>query len=68
MSSGTRRRRLPRERSRLNRMVFNDTLLALVGVLVAIALFSVGGLALDWWVYRERYGIGFIDYLSTFVF
>lgn len=66
--TGTRRRRLPRQRSRLNRMVFNDTLLAVAGVFVAIALFAFGGLALDWWVYHDRYQIGFIDYLRTFVF
>ena len=62
------RRRLPKERSRLNRLIFNDTLLAFLGVVVGIALFSLGGLALDWWVYHDRYGLGFIDYLRIIVF
>ena len=62
------KRRLPKERSRLNRRIFNDTLLAFIGVVVGIALFVVGGLALDWWVYQDRYGIGFIDYLRVIVF
>lgn len=62
------RRRLPKERSRLNRLIFNDTLLAFIGVVVGIALFSLGGLALDWWVYHDRYGLGFIDYLRIIVF
>ena len=62
------RRRLPKERSRLNRIIFNDTLLAFIGVVVGIALFSLGGLALDWWVYHDRYGLGFIDYLRIIVF
>lgn len=64
----SRKRRLPKERSRLNRLIFNDTLLAFIGVVVGIALFSLGGLALDWWVYHDRYGLGFIDYLRIIVF
>ena len=62
------KRRLPKERSRLNRRIFNDTLLAFIGVVVGVALFAVAGLALDWWVYKDRYGIGFIDYLRVIVF
>ena len=62
------KRRLPKERSRLNRRIFNDTLLAFIGVVVGVALFAIGGLALDWWVYQDRYGIGFIDYLRVIVF
>lgn len=61
------RRRLPKERSRWSRMVFNETLLACFGVVVVVGLFVIGGLALDWWVYHDRYGIGFVDYLRTFV-
>ena len=66
--SETGKRRLPKERSRLNRRIFNDTLLAFIGVVVGIALFALAGLALDWWVYQDRYGIGFIDYLRIIVF
>lgn len=63
-----KKRRLPKERSRLNRMIFNDTLVAFVGVVLAIAVFSLGGLALDWWVFNDRYGVGFWDYLRVIVF
>ena len=52
----------------LGRVARSQTVLALLGTLVAIALFSIGGLALDWWVYNDRYQIGFIDYLRVFVF
>ena len=52
----------------LGRILRSQTMLAVLGTLVAIALFSLGGLALDWWVYNDRYQIGFIDYLRVFVF
>ena len=52
----------------LGRVLRSQTMLALIGTLVAIALFSLGGLALDWWVFYDRYQIGFIDYLRAFVF
>ena len=52
----------------LGRVLRSQTMLALFGTLVAIALFAVGGLALDWWVYNDRYQIGFLDYLRVFVF
>lgn len=52
----------------LVRLLRSQTMLALVGTLIAIALFSLGGLALDWWVFYDRYQIGFFDYLRTFVF
>ena len=59
---------LPKERSRLNRLIFNDTVLAFIGVVVAIAVLGFGGLALDWWVFHDRYGVGFWDYLRVIVF
>ena len=52
----------------LGRVLRSQTVLALLGTLAAIALFSFGGLALDWWVFYDRYQIGFIDYLRAFVF
>ena len=52
----------------LGQILRSQTMLAVLGTLVAIALFSLGGLALDWWVYNDRYQIGFIDYLRVFVF
>ena len=52
----------------LGRILCSQTMLAVLGTLIAIVLFSLGGLALDWWVYNDRYQIGFIDYLRVFVF
>ncbi len=52
----------------LGGLLRSQTMLALIGTLGAIALFSLGGLALDWWVFYDRYRIGFIDYLRAFVF
>ncbi len=67
-SPGVVKHRLPKERSARSRRIFNDTLLASLGVVAAIALFALGGLALDWLVYQERYGLGFYDYLRVVVF
>ena len=62
-------RPLPRESTgKLARALRSQTLWALIGTLVAIALFTLGALALDWWVYHDRYRLGFFDYLRTFVF
>lgn len=62
------KRHLPKERSRLNRAIFNDTVVSFIGVVVAIAIFGLAGLALDWWVFHDRYGVGFWDYLRVIVF
>lgn len=66
LSSG--KRRLPKERSARSRRIFNDTLLATLGVVVATCLLALGGLALDWLVFSDRYGLGFFDYLRVVVF
>lgn len=50
------------------RLVFNDTVLALLGVLAAIAGLALAGVGLTWLVFRDRYGVGFIDYLTQVVF
>lgn len=62
------KRRLPKERSARSRRIFNDTLLATLGVVVATCLLALGGLALDWLVFSDRYGLGFFDYLRVVVF
>ena len=62
------KRRLPKERSARSRRIFNDTLLAALGVVAATLLLALGGLALDWWVFSDRYGLGFYDYLRVVVF
>lgn len=64
----SRKRRLPKERSARSRRIFNDTLLATLGVVAATCLLALGGLALDWLVFSDRYGLGFFDYLRVVVF
>lgn len=54
-------------RRRLLRLVFNDTVLALLGVLAAIAVFALAGTVLTWLVFRERYGVGYWEYLLDVV-
>ena len=53
---------------RLARLLRGDTLRSLAAVTVICLIVSFGGLALTWLVYRERYGLGFIDYLRVMVF
>ena len=50
------------------RFVLNDTVLALLGVLAAIAGLALAGVGLTWLVFRDRYGVGFFDYLTEVVF
>ena len=60
--------RRDRARRRVLRAVFNDTTLALLGVLAAIAAMALAGTVLTWLVFRERYGVGYWDYLTEVVF
>ena len=53
---------------RVLRLALNDTVLALAGVLAAIAALALAGVALTWLVFRERYGVGFLEYLTEIVF
>ena len=50
------------------RLAWNDTVLALVGVLAAIAALALAGVALTWLVFHDRYGVGFLEYLTEIVF
>lgn len=50
------------------RVALSDTVLALVGVLAAIAAIALAGVALTWLVFRDRYGVGFFEYLTEVVF
>ena len=47
--------------------LFNDMVLALLGVVAGIVALALGGVALTWLVYRDRYGVGFLDYLTDVV-
>lgn len=50
------------------RVALSDTVLALVGVLAAIAALAFAGVALTWLVFRDRYNVGFFEYLTEVVF
>lgn len=50
------------------RVALSDTVLALVGVLAAIAAIALAGVVLTWLVFRDRYGVGFFEYLTEVVF
>lgn len=50
------------------RVARSDAVLALVGVLIAIAALALAGVALTWLVFRDRYGVGFFEYLTEIVF
>ena len=50
------------------RVALSDTVLALVGVLTAIAALALAGVALTWLVFRDRYNVGFFEYLTEVVF
>lgn len=47
--------------------LLNDMVLALLGVVAGILALALGGVALTWLVYRDRYGVGFLDYLTDVV-
>ena len=47
--------------------LLNDMVLALLGAVVGILALALGGVALTWLVYRDRYGVGFLDYLTDVV-
>ena len=60
------RRRRPR--SRLARVLLNDTLIAVIAVVGVVLLVALLGLVLTWMVFRDRYEVGFVEYLRLFVF
>ena len=65
------RQRAANDRSlvrRVIRVALSDTVLALVGVLAAIAALALAGVALTWLVFRDRYNVGFFEYLTEVVF
>ncbi len=58
---------MPRRRSRLARILLSDGVIATVVVVGIIALALFGTLVLTWLVFRDRYGVGFGEYLRLFV-
>ncbi|MDE0659074.1 MAG: hypothetical protein F4029_15850 [Gammaproteobacteria bacterium] len=52
---------------RILRLLKNDALIAAVAVL-AVSFVAVFGVAvITWFTYRERYGVGFLEYLRIFL-
>ena len=52
---------------RVLRMLKNDALIAAVAVLAVSFIACFGVAVLTWFTYRERYGVGFIEYLRLFL-
>lgn len=66
MQAGSAQKQLTVAR-RILRLLKNDALIAAVAVL-AVSFFACFGVAvITWFTYRERYGVGFIEYLRLFL-
>ena len=52
---------------RVLRLVKSDTLIAAVAVLAVSFIACFGVAVITWFSYRERYGVGFIEYLRIFL-
>ena len=52
---------------RILRLLKNDALIAAVAVLAVSFIACFGVAVITWFTYRERYGVGFIEYLRIFV-
>ena len=66
MQTGSTQKQLTVAR-RILRLLKNDALIAAVAVL-GVSFFACFGVAvITWFTYRERYGVGFIEYLRLFL-
>lgn len=66
MQTGSTQKQLTVAR-RILRLLKSDALIAAVAVL-AVSFFACFGVAVvTWFTYRERYGVGFIEYLRLFL-
>lgn len=52
---------------RVLRLLKNDALIAAVAVLAVSFIACFGVAVITWFTYRERYGVGFIEYLRIFL-
>lgn len=52
---------------RIHRLLKNDALIAAVAVLAVSFIACFGVAVITWFTYRERYGVGFIEYLRIFL-
>ena len=66
MRTGSTRQPLTVAR-RILRLLKNDALIAAVAVLAVSFIACFGVAVITWFTYRERYGVGFIEYLRIFL-
>lgn len=66
MQTGSTQKR-PSVTRRVLRMLKNDALIAAVAVLAVSFMACFGVAVITWFTYRERYGVGFIEYLRLFL-
>ncbi len=52
---------------RIVRLLKSDALIAAVAVLAVSFIACFGVAVITWFTYRERYGVGFIEYLRIFL-
>lgn len=60
-------RKQPTVARRILRLLKNDALIAAVAVLAVSFVACFGVAVITWFTYRERYGVGFIEYLRLFL-
>ena len=66
MQTGSTQKHLTVPR-RILRFLKNDALIAAVAVLAFSFIACFGVAVITWFTYRERYGVGFIEYLRLFL-
>lgn len=66
MQTGSTRKQ-PTVARRILRLLKNDALIAAVAVLAVSFIACFGVAVITWFTYRERYGVGFIEYLRLFL-
>lgn len=66
MQTGSTQKHLAVPR-RILRLLKNDALIAAVAVLAVSFIACFGVAVITWLTYRERYGVGFIEYLRLFL-
>ncbi|MCY3620950.1 MAG: hypothetical protein OXH68_04465 [Gammaproteobacteria bacterium] len=60
-------RKQPTIARRILRLLKNDALIAAVAVLAVSFVACFGVAVITWLTYRERYGVGFLEYLRIFL-
>ena len=58
---------MPKARSPVARLLRSPTVVAFVAVVGVVMVILFGFVVLTWLVFQERYGVGFVDYVRTFL-